>query len=72
MIPGNNPDFAIQFHTGITQVTELTTSSGTLTWNGGFLLGENIDKNVFVPLGARITGSGTSLERSQVIRLIKI
>lgn len=67
-----NPDFVLHFGSGPTQVTELTSSSGTLTWNGGFLLGENVDKNTFIPQNATITNSGITLTKNQVTRLVKV
>lgn len=62
---------AIETGTGLTAVTSLVSSSGTITYNGGFILGESVPLNAFVPSYATITGSGAfPLDRMQ--KLVKV
>lgn len=57
---------------GSTQVTELTSSSGNLIWNGGFILGERMNRDYFIPSNARIISDGTPVQKERVRSLMKI
>lgn len=62
----------ILFSSGLTNVTELTSSSGNLTWNGGFILGELIDRDLFLPRNAVLLPNSELLDHTRVARLIKL
>ncbi|MFZ3233475.1 MAG: DUF1501 domain-containing protein [Patescibacteria group bacterium] len=57
--------------TGATNVVALT-ASGTLTWNGGFVLGENVDPSRFLSDRAVTSSGSTSLRSMNVAKIVKI
>ncbi len=57
--------------TGATNVVALT-ASGTLTWNGGFVLGENVDPSRFLSDRAVTSSGGTMLRSMNVAKIVKI
>ncbi|GAB0174409.1 MAG: hypothetical protein HHAS10_02880 [Candidatus Altimarinota bacterium] len=63
---------ALHFASGITHVTDLTTTSGSLAWKGGFILGEKVDRDLFIPDNATIVSENKILQRESIISLIKI
>lgn len=61
----------IETGTGLTAITSLTSSSGSLAWSGGFILGEAVTPSNFLARGATIVGSGI-LTADRIARMIKI
>lgn len=57
--------------TGTTRIDSLTSVSGSVTWNGGYILGEAIDKNSFLSSGA-LTNTGLSLSGMNIEKIIKV
>lgn len=68
-VPSSNVRFL--FSSGMTNVTELTSYSGNLSWNGGFILGELINRDLFVPSYAILHPENILLDRSRIARIIK-
>jgi uncharacterized protein (DUF1800 family) len=63
----------MQADTGATYITELhTTSTGTIVWNGGFVIGEDMDPSTFLPTNAKVTDMGLGLENFQVEKVIRV
>ncbi|MDQ1343807.1 MAG: hypothetical protein QG650_527 [Patescibacteria group bacterium] len=61
----------IQTQTGATYVRALT-ASGTLTWNGGFVLGETVDPSLFLSERALAMSGNTALRSMNVAKIIKV
>lgn len=61
----------IDLGTGTTQVTSLASASGSITWNGGFILGEAIAKDFFLSSGS-LTNTGVPLSSLNIERIIKV
>jgi len=61
----------IHFGTGMTQVDSIASSSGSITWNGGFILGETVDKNFFLSSDS-ITNTGVLLSGMNIEKVIKV
>lgn len=57
--------------TGATNVVALT-ASGTQVWNGGFVLGENVDPSRFLSDRAVTSSGGTTLRSMNVAKIVKI
>ncbi len=62
---------SIMLGTGTTRVDSLASVSGSVTWNGGFILGEAIDKNFFVSSGS-VTNTGLTLSGANIEKIIKV
>jgi hypothetical protein len=58
--------------TGLTAVQKVQSSSGTTTWNGGFVLGDVADLGTFVSDGAKMTNDGTSISTMSIEKMVKI
>lgn len=61
----------IMTQSGATYVRALT-ASGTLTWNGGFVLGETVDPTLFLSERAVALSGGTMLRSMSVAKIVKI
>ncbi len=57
--------------TGVTRVESLTSTSGSIVWNGGFILGETVDKTSFLSSGS-ITNTGASVSNMNIEKIIKV
>lgn len=57
--------------TGATRVDSLASASGSVTWNGGFILGEAVDKNFFISSGS-VTNTGLTLSGANIEKIIKV
>ncbi len=69
--PDNN--FArIGFWSWLTNVIELTTATGTMNWRWGFVFGQPIDKNLFIPSTATITSDGRNIPVQNISHLFRI
>lgn len=56
---------------GTTRVDSLSSTSGSTVWNGGFILGEAIDKNFFLSSGS-LTNTGVPLSSLNIEKIIKV
>jgi len=70
-IPDNN-QIRIYFGSGMTNVTDLTYVSGSTTWRGGFILGEKIDRDLFIPANAMIVSDNKTLQKQNITHLFKM
>lgn len=61
----------LRMGTGTTRVDSLGSASGSVTWNGGFILGEAIDKNFFLSSGS-LTDTGVLLSGLNIEKIIKV
>lgn len=57
--------------TGTTRVDSIASSSGTINWNGGFILGESIPKESFLS-SLSLAGTGVPLTSMNVEKIIKV
>ena len=62
---------SIMLGTGATRVDSLASASGSVTWNGGFILGQAIDKNFFISSGS-VTNTGLALSGANIEKIIKV
>ena len=67
-----NNQIKIHFASGMTNVTDLTYISGSTTWRGGFILGEKIDRDLFIPANASIVSDNKTLQKQNITHLFKI
>lgn len=65
-------NIAISFNTGITQATAIISLTGSIVWNGGFVLGEILNPSTFLPKEAIQLDDGVSLSNFTTVRLIHI
>ncbi len=68
----NNTQTRLYFSSGITNVTDLTYISGSTTWRGGFILGDQINKDLFIPDTAILVSDNITLPRQNITHLFKI
>lgn len=67
-----NPSIRLHFQSGATRVTGVTYFSGSTTWRGGFILGEKIEKDLFLPETAILVDDNRTLPRQNVSQIMKL
>jgi hypothetical protein len=62
----------METQTGATYIISLDSATGTMNWNGGFIIGEDIATGTFLPTYATVTDMGLDLKEFHVDKLVRI
>jgi hypothetical protein len=63
---------SMETQTGATYIVSLDSATGTMNWNGGFIIGEDIATGTFLPTYATVTDMGLDLKEFHVDKLVRI
>lgn len=61
----------VSYGTGVTRVDSLSSASGSVVWNGGYILGEAVRPDFFLSSGA-LTSTGIPLSGMNVEKIVKV